>query len=87
VEAARALGRADVGHRVVVRRFVEMRDGRPVFTDVVGDLTAWDDQDITVVTRRGPVTVPIATIVAGKRIPARPGRRDTDSGGTAQANI
>jgi hypothetical protein len=86
VEAARALGRADVGHRVVVRRFVEMRDGRPVFTDVVGDLTAWDERDITVVTRRGTVTVPIATIVAGKRIPARPVRRDADPGGTASSD-
>jgi hypothetical protein len=75
VEAASALGPGDVGHRVVVRRFVEMRDGHPVFTDVVGDLVDWADRDITVVTRRGPVTVPISAILAGKRIPPRPIRR------------
>jgi len=86
VEAARALGRGDVGHRVVVRRFVERRDGRPVFTDVVGDLIGWGDRDITVVTRRGPVTVPIAAIVAGKRIPPRPERRPTSEPGTDEAD-
>ena len=69
------LGRDDVGHRVVVRRFVEIRDDRPLFTDVVGDLVAWDAESITVVTRRGSVTVPIAAIVAGKRIPPPAPRR------------
>jgi hypothetical protein len=69
------LGRDDVGHRVVVRRFVEIRDERPLFTDIVGDLVAWDDESITVVTRRGPVTVPIAAIAAGKRIPPPAPRR------------
>jgi hypothetical protein len=66
----------------VVRRFVEERDGRPVFTDVVGDLTAWGEHDITVVTRRGTVTVPISAIVAGKRIPPRPVRRPDSAEGT-----
>jgi N-acetylglutamate synthase len=82
------LGRGDVGHRVVARRFVEMRDDRPLFTDVVGDLVAWDDESITVVTRHGPVTVPTAAIVAGKRIPpsvprrpARPGAGTPEAGG------
>ncbi len=69
------LGTHDVGHRVVVRRFVEMREDRPIFTDVVGDLVEWGVREITVVTRRGPVTVPIADIVAGKRIPPAPARR------------
>ena len=81
------LGRGDVGQRVVVRRFVEIRDDRPVFTDVVGDLAAWDDESITVVTRRGPVTVPIADIVAGKRIPPPAPRRAARPGpGTPEAD-
>ena len=63
------LGRGDVGHRVVVRHFVDIRDGRPRFTDVVGDLVAWDVDTVTVVTRQGAVTVAISAIVAGKRIP------------------
>jgi N-acetylglutamate synthase len=77
------LGRGDVGHRVVVRRFVEIRDDRPLFTDVVGDLVAWDAESITVVTRRGPVVVPTAAIVAGKRIPpAAPRRGSRPAAGT-----
>jgi N-acetylglutamate synthase len=81
------LGRGDVGQRVVVRRFVEIRNDRPLFTDVVGDLVAWEDESITVVTRRGPVTVPIAAIVAGKRIPPPAPRRGTRPGtGTPDAN-
>jgi hypothetical protein len=63
------LGRGDVGHRVVVRHVVDIRDGRPRFTDVVGDLVAWDEDTLTVATRRGAVTVAISAIVAGKRIP------------------
>lgn len=78
------LGIDDVGHRVVVRRFVEMREDRPVFTDVVGELVDWGVREITVVTRRGPVTVPIEAIVAGKRIPPprppRSPRSSTDTG-------
>jgi hypothetical protein len=81
------LGRGDVGQRVVVRRFVEIRDDRPLFTDVVGDLATWDDESITVVTRRGPVTVPIADIVAGKPIPPPAPRRAPRPGtGTPEAD-
>jgi hypothetical protein len=72
----------------VVRRFVEERDGRPVFTDVVGDLTGWGEHEITVVTCRGTVTVPISAIVAGKRIPPRPDRRGGgSSAGTPEADV
>jgi hypothetical protein len=74
---------------VVVRRFVKMCGDRPLFTDVVGELVAWDDDILTVVTRRGPVTVPTAAIVAGKRIPPAAPRRggaqpDT---GTPEADV
>ena len=82
------LGPSDVGQRVVVRRFVEIRDDRPLFTDVVGDLVAWGDESITVVTRRGPVTVPIEAIVAGKRIPPPAPRRSTQPDtGTPEADV
>jgi len=64
-----------MGHRVVVRRFVGVRDDRPVFTDVLGELTDYGDAELTVQTRRGPVTVPIASIVAAKRVPPAPPRR------------
>ena len=83
------LGSGDVGHRVVVRRFVEMRGDRPLFTDVVGELVAWDDDVVTVVTRRGPITVPTAAIVAGKRIPPAAPRRSRakPSTGTPESDV
>jgi GNAT superfamily N-acetyltransferase len=59
----------DVGHRVVVRRRAGMRDGRPVYTDALGDLIALDDSGLTVLTRNGPLRVPHGDVVAGKRIP------------------
>jgi hypothetical protein len=34
---------ADLGRRVSVRRVAEIADGRPVFADVVGVLTSWDN--------------------------------------------
>jgi hypothetical protein len=63
------LGREDIGFRVVVRRVVGVREGRPLFTDILGNLIAYGEDDVTVLTRTGPVTVPIAAVVAGKRIP------------------
>jgi len=65
------LGPQDVGYRVVVRHVVGVRDGRPLLTDVLGELSAWTGTEATVQSRKGPVAVPIATIVAGKRIPPR----------------
>lgn len=69
------LGRDDVGHRVVVRRIVGVRDDRPVFTDVLGDLVDFGVEELTVRTRDGLVTMPVAAVVAGKRIPPPPPRR------------
>lgn len=74
------LGRHDVGHRVVVRRMVGVRDDHPVYTDILGELTEFGATALTVVTRGGPVTVPLLTVVAGKRIPPAPPRRGARSG-------
>ena len=59
----------DVGHRVVVRRRAGVRDGRPVYSDALGDLVALDEAGLTVLTRNGPLRIPRADVVAGKRIP------------------
>jgi len=84
------LGPQDVGFRVVVRRVVGERDGRPQFSDVLGDLTAFGDGTLTVASRRGPVTVPLSDVVAGKRIPPRPvpPRREVpDAGGDSDGGM
>lgn len=69
------LGADDVGHRVVVRRVVGVRDGRPLMSDMLGELTRFGGGELTVATEDGPVTVPLRRVVAGKRIPPRPRRR------------
>jgi hypothetical protein len=66
------LGPADVGHRVVVRHVVGSREGRPLLTDVLGELIAFGETQLTVRTRRGEVTVPTGNVVAAKRIPPPP---------------
>jgi N-acetylglutamate synthase len=55
----------------VVRRRIGHRDGRPLLTDALGELSAITDTDLTVVTRTGPVTIRHADVVAAKRVPAR----------------
>jgi hypothetical protein len=65
------LGPHDVGFRVVVRHIVGVRDGRPLLTDVLGELTSFTEVELTVTGRDGPVRVPAAAVVAGKRIPPR----------------
>ncbi|GAC1325654.1 MAG: hypothetical protein NVSMB13_09200 [Mycobacteriales bacterium] len=69
----RALTAADVGARVVVRRVLGQRDGRPVFGDVLGELVYWADGVLVVRTRAGEVPVDDRAVVAAKRIP--PARR------------
>jgi GNAT superfamily N-acetyltransferase len=52
-----------------------MVDGRPVFRDVVGVLTSWDDGGLTVVPRNGEaVSFPEKVLVAGKPVPLFPAR-------------
>lgn len=65
------LGPRDVGHRVVVRRFVDAPDDRPIFTDLLGELTELTETGITVRTADGPVRVPFHEITRAKRIPDR----------------
>jgi ribosomal protein S18 acetylase RimI-like enzyme len=63
------LGPRDVGNRVVVRRVVAVRDGRPMYSDVLGELVELDATGLTVSTRRGAVRVPLADVRAAKRVP------------------
>ncbi|MFJ9947860.1 GNAT family N-acetyltransferase [Kitasatospora sp. NPDC091207] len=49
---------------------------RPVFRDVIGVLTSWDDRELTVDPRGGdPVTFAENRLVAGKVVPLFPARR------------
>jgi GNAT superfamily N-acetyltransferase len=70
------LQRCDVGHRVVVRQSVSAgENGRPLFTDVLGELVELDDARIVV--RKDDGTdwvVALADVAAAKRIPPRPAR-------------
>lgn len=60
-----------VGERVVVRYRIE--DGR--YSDALGELARVDDDGVDVITKRGLVSVPAATIAIGKRVPPPPTRR------------
>jgi N-acetylglutamate synthase len=65
------ISKDDVGHRVVVRRVVGERDGRPLMTDILGELSRFGDHDLTVEAKSGSMIVPFSEIVAAKRIPPR----------------
>ncbi|HWB38064.1 MAG TPA: GNAT family N-acetyltransferase [Rugosimonospora sp.] len=64
------IGPPDIGFRVVVRRLVGVRDGRPSYTDVVGTLLDFGEY-ATVQARTGTVAVPVSEIAAAKRVPPR----------------
>jgi N-acetylglutamate synthase len=68
------LGPHDIGHRVVVRRIIGVRAGRPFMTDALGTLISITDTELTVETRTGPVIISRAAVVAAKRVPPRPPR-------------
>ncbi|MGL5829728.1 MAG: GNAT family N-acetyltransferase [Angustibacter sp.] len=70
---AARLGPELIGQRVVVRR--RLPHGR--VGDVLGELLRWDATAglLTVATRAGEVTVPLAEVVAGKTVPPAPERR------------
>lgn len=70
---ANHLNRNDIGHRVVVRRFIGIRDDRPKFTDLLGELTDYTENALTVVTRHGEIVVPLAEVHRAKVVPARRG--------------
>lgn len=71
------LGPDDVGHRVVVRRVVDHRGGRPMMSDALGVLREATDERLVVDTARGPVAVARTAVVAAKRVPPRPVTRHT----------
>lgn len=73
------LGQRDVGHRVVVRRVVGARDGRPLLTDALGILTSLTDSELTIDTDTGPLTVARSDVIAAKRVPPRPPPRSPSS--------
>lgn len=63
-----------VGERVSLRRRVGVRDGRPLYSDAVGELAA-EGPDLVVRTRRGPVRVARADVVAVRAVPPAVPRR------------
>jgi GNAT superfamily N-acetyltransferase len=69
------LRQQDVGHRIVVRRFAGIREGRPLFSDVLGELVELSESHITLATDRGRLRVPIGEVHRARRVP--PARRPT----------
>jgi hypothetical protein len=69
------LGPEDVGHRVVVRRVIGERAGRPLFTDALGELVSLTAAELTLRTRTGELVIDRSTVVAGKRVPPAPPAR------------
>ncbi|ROT32194.1 GNAT family N-acetyltransferase [Micromonospora sp. HM5-17] len=67
------LGRRDVGQRVVVRRIIGDAADRPRYTDALGELVELTETHLTLVTRDGPLRVPLAEVHRAKRVP--PARR------------
>ncbi|WP_433056543.1 GNAT family N-acetyltransferase [Dactylosporangium sp. CS-033363] len=65
------LGPQHVGQRVVVRRIAGMRDARPVFSDILGELLEATETHITVRARAGAVRVPLHEIARAKPVPPR----------------
>ncbi|MEU4476064.1 GNAT family N-acetyltransferase [Micromonospora sp. NPDC023888] len=69
------LRQQDVGHRIVVRRIVGIREGRPLFSDALGELVELSETHLTLSTAQGQVRVPVAQVHRAKRVP--PTRRPT----------
>ena len=69
------LRQQDVGHRIVVRRIVGIREGRTLFSDALGELVELSETHITLSTDAGPLRVPVAEVHRAKRVP--PARRPT----------
>ncbi|MEV4120909.1 GNAT family N-acetyltransferase [Micromonospora sp. NPDC049645] len=69
------LRQQDVGHRIVVRRIVGIREGRPLFSDALGELVELSETHLTLATAHGQLRVPVAQVHRAKRVP--PTRRPT----------
>lgn len=65
----------DVGFRVVVRRVAEIRAGRTLYSDALGELVELTETDLTLHTQTGPLRIPLTSVHRAKRIP--PSRRPT----------
>ena len=63
-----------IGSRVSIRQRVGERDGRPLFSDAVGDLVV-DATGLVVHTRRGPVRIDPDAVVAARAVPPPVPRR------------
>lgn len=63
----------DVGQRIVVRRIVGIRAGRPCFSDALGELAELSESHLTLVTSQGRLRVPRAEVHRARRVP--PSRR------------
>ncbi|MEH1102541.1 GNAT family N-acetyltransferase [Micromonospora sp. CPCC 205561] len=69
------LRQQDVGHRIVVRRVVGVREGRPLFSDALGELVELSETHLTIATAQGRLRVPVTEVHRAKRVP--PTRRPT----------
>ncbi|SBT47256.1 GNAT family N-acetyltransferase [Micromonospora auratinigra] len=69
------LRQQDVGHRIVIRRIVGIREGRPLFSDALGELVELSETHITLATDAGRLSVPVGEVHRAKRVP--PARRPT----------
>lgn len=59
----------------MVRRIVGIREGRPLFSDALGELVELSETHLTLATAQGPLRVPVAQVHRAKRVP--PTRRPT----------
>lgn len=66
-----------LGTRLVVR--FRLHGEAHGATDALGDLAGIDADACTIATRRGEVVIPIADIVAAKRVPPPPAPRERGS--------
>lgn len=62
-----------IGTRVTVRHRID--DADHSLTDALGEVVGLDGSAVVVRTRRGDVTVPLASIVAVRQVPPAPPRR------------
>ncbi|MFR9801751.1 GNAT family N-acetyltransferase [Pseudonocardia sp. RS010] len=70
-----ALIESALGERVALRHRIGGREGRPLYTDAVGTLSDGGAGTVLVDTRKGPVRVDRAAVVALRVVPPAPARR------------